>query len=92
MQEKSLRKKVYPELIVLNISERMCLHNLRHYRTNGLRAFCLKHEINYNSASKIFRGSLEYPGVSTQIDTAIEKDLQEEKRSGNVSFGVENCN
>jgi len=66
----------------------MNLHNFRYYRTNGLRAFCLKHEINYNSASKIFRGSQEYPGVSTQIDKAIEADLLENQRTGNVSFDM----
>jgi len=84
LQEKSLRLEVYPNDILTNIAECMILHNHRYFKTNGLNAFCIKHDINYNSARKIMSGSVEYPGVKEQIENAIESDLVELKQTGSV--------
>ena len=56
------------------IPETMNSHIFKYYRTHGLRGFCTLHAINYFSASKVYNGSKEYPGIEKKIIEAIEKD------------------
>lgn len=44
------------------------------YRGTGLKGFCEKHGINYNSARKVYNGSAEYPGIEIAMLEAMEKD------------------
>ena len=45
--------------------------------TTGLRAFCNKHGISYESARKVTSGSNSYPGVTLRIKEAIKADIIE---------------
>ena len=83
-----LTSKVYPSDIFDNLSEIMCLHILRHYRSKGLHAFCIKHGINYSSAGKVFRGYSHYPSTVEKIEKSIENDLQELNQSGSLNIGL----
>ena len=49
-------------------------HIFQYYRKGGLKEFCLKYGISYNSARKIYNGSNDYPGIKEKMEKAIKKD------------------
>lgn len=76
-----MQEKNFAGMRAKDFEEVLCLHLHRHYREaaepggcRGLKAFCEKYGISYNSARKVQRGSTEYPGVKADIIEAMGRD------------------